>query len=94
MTGHEVQVCHDGQAALATAAEFQPEVVLLDIGLPGMDGYEVARHLRAQPKMEGALIVALTGYGKEEDVQRSRDAGFDHHIVKPADLALLSKLFE
>jgi signal transduction histidine kinase len=94
MTGHEVQVCHDGQTALAAAAEFEPEVVLLDIGLPGMDGYEVARQLRAHPNSEGVLIVALTGYGKDEDVQRSREAGFDHHIVKPADLTLLSKLFE
>jgi CheY-like chemotaxis protein/two-component sensor histidine kinase len=93
VSGHEVQVCHDGIKALELAGNFQPDVVLLDIGLPGMDGYEVARQLRGQPKTEAALIVALTGYGQEEDMRRSREAGFDHHIVKPADLAALSSLF-
>jgi CheY-like chemotaxis protein len=91
--GHEVEVCHDGGEALATIAQFQPEVVLLDIGLPGMDGYEVARRLRNHPATESAMLVALTGYGQEEDIRRSRDAGFDHHFVKPADLGALTTLF-
>jgi signal transduction histidine kinase len=93
MAGHDVHVCHDGADALAAVPRFRPEVVLLDIGLPGIDGYEVARRLRRQPETQEALIVALTGYGLEEDVRRSHAAGFDHHFVKPADLAALSALF-
>jgi signal transduction histidine kinase/DNA-binding response OmpR family regulator len=91
--GHDVQVSHDGAEALATVATFYPHVVLLDIGLPGMDGYEVARRLRGHPATESALLVALTGYGQEDDVRRSREAGIDHHFVKPADLAALTTLF-
>jgi len=83
--GQEVRVAHDGPEALGIAAEFRPEVVLLDIGLPGMDGYEVARTLRQRPESGGTLIVALTGWGQDEDVGRSRAAGIDHHLVKPAD---------
>ena len=83
--GQEVRVAHDGPEALAVAEEFRPEVVLLDIGLPGMDGYEVARRLRERPEFEGTLLVALTGWGQESDVERSRAAGFDHHLVKPAN---------
>jgi CheY-like chemotaxis protein len=81
--GHEVRLAQDGLSALETAAEFHPEVVLLDIGLPGMDGYEVGRRLRATTGPEGIVLVALTGYGQEEDRQRAREAGFDHHLVKP-----------
>ncbi len=92
--GNVVHVCNDGAEALAVVAEFRPEVVLLDIGLPGIDGYEVARQLRSRPESESVLLVALTGYGQEEDVRRSRDAGFDHHFVKPADLAALTAVFE
>ena len=83
--GQEVRVAHDGPEALAVAEEFRPEVVLLDIGLPGMDGNEVARRLRGRPEFERTLIVALTGWGQEADVERSREAGFDHHLVKPAN---------
>jgi signal transduction histidine kinase len=86
MLGHEVRVMYDGAAAIAAASEFKPEVVLLDIGLPGIDGYQVARALRAKPATAGALLIALTGYGQESDRQRTRDAGFDHHLVKPASL--------
>ncbi len=86
MLGHEVRVMYDGTAAIVTASEFKPEVVLLDIGLPGIDGYQVARALRAEPATAGALLIALTGYGQESDRQRTRDAGFDHHLVKPASL--------
>ena len=83
--GQEVRVAHDGPEALTVAGEFRPEVVLLDIGLPGMDGNEVARRLRERPEFEKTLIVALTGWGQESDVERSRAAGFDHHLVKPAN---------
>jgi PAS domain S-box-containing protein len=83
--GQDVRVAHDGPAALREAGDFRPDVVLLDIGMPGMDGCEVARRLRAQPETGRALLVALTGWGQESDRQRSREAGFDHHLVKPVD---------
>jgi signal transduction histidine kinase/DNA-binding response OmpR family regulator len=92
VAGHATRVSHDGPTALTTAAEFQPDAVLLDIGLPGMDGYEVARRLRAAPTTRRALLVALTGYGQIEDQRRAREAGFDHHLVKPADLEALAAL--
>jgi CheY-like chemotaxis protein len=81
--GHEVRLARDGPSALEAAAEFQPEIVVLDIGLPGMDGYEVGLRLRAARGSAGIVLVAVTGYGQEEDRQRARDAGFDHHLVKP-----------
>ncbi|HEY5678267.1 MAG TPA: ATP-binding protein, partial [Myxococcales bacterium] len=84
--GHDVRVAHDGAAALEEAAAFTPEVVLLDIGLPGMDGYEVVRRLRELPQTRGALIVALTGFGQDSDRRRAIAAGFDDHLVKPVDL--------
>ncbi len=83
--GQEVRVAHDGPEALTIAEEFLPEVILLDIGLPGMDGNEVARRLRERPEFRRALFVALTGWGQESDVERSREAGFDHYLVKPAN---------
>ncbi|HJT75642.1 MAG TPA: ATP-binding protein, partial [Gemmataceae bacterium] len=87
--GHEVRTAHDGAAALQAAEAFRPEVVLLDIGLPRMDGYEVARRLRDQVGLHEALLVALTGYGRDEDRRRAEEAGFDAHLVKPADPAAL-----
>jgi PAS domain S-box-containing protein len=84
MAGHEVRFALEGESALAIAAEFRPEVVVLDIGLPGMDGYEVARRMRAELKREQPVILALTGYGQEEDRRRATAAGFDHYLVKPA----------
>jgi PAS domain S-box-containing protein len=91
---HEVRVAGDGPSGLETARDFRPQVVLLDIGLPrGMDGYEVARRLREVPGTGPALLVALTGYGGEEDRRRTEAAGFDAHCVKPADLAVLRRLF-
>lgn len=81
--GHIVEVAYDGETALSRIGDFQPEIVLLDIGLPGMSGYEVAKKLRANPVYEGLVLAAVTGYGQEEDVRRSRDAGFDHHLTKP-----------
>lgn len=90
--GQEVRTAHDGPAALETARTFKPRVVLLDIGLPGMTGYEVAPRLRELPGMESAVLVALTGYGQEEDRQRALDAGCDHHMVKPVDFDALKAL--
>jgi signal transduction histidine kinase/DNA-binding response OmpR family regulator len=92
VSGHQVRICHDGASALAAAADYQPEVVLLDIGLPGMNGYEVARRLRGHAATRKALLIALTGYGQAEDEQRAREAGFDHHLIKPADLDALAGL--
>jgi len=85
LEGHDVKFALDGPAALALASDFQPEAVLLDIGLPGMDGYEVARKLRERPETREALIVAITGYGQQEDRALTKAAGFDHHLVKPVD---------
>lgn len=90
--GHEVKVAHDGAAALAVATTFVPHVVFLDIGMPGMDGYEVARRLRQQPGMETAVLAALTGWGQQEDRRRTAEAGFDHHFVKPPEPAALERL--
>jgi PAS domain S-box-containing protein len=90
--GHPVEMAHDGVAALQAAREVRPEVVLLDIGLPGMDGYEVASRLRATPGLERVRLIALTGYGQEADRRRSSLAGFDHHLVKPVDLEHLRGL--
>ncbi len=90
--GQEVRVAHDGPSALGLVEGFQPEIVLLDIGLPGMDGHEVARRLRARPDFERTLLVALTGWGQETDRQKSREAGFDRHLVKPVDPVTLLDL--
>src|SRR5262249_2870241 len=91
--GHHVRVAHTGPAALQAAEEFQPEVVVLDIGLPGMNGYEVARRLRQDPRSGGAVLIAVTGYGKEDDRRRSEGAGFDHHLTKPVEPDKLRQLF-
>jgi PAS domain S-box-containing protein len=90
--GYETRMAHDGQAALRAAEEFAPDAILLDIGLPVMDGYEVARRLRERPEMPPLLLVALTGYGQERDRQLSREAGFDYHLVKPVEPEKLSSL--
>jgi CheY-like chemotaxis protein len=90
--GHDVRVTHDGPAALELAREFKPTIVLLDIGLPGMNGFEVARALRALPETCDCLLVAVSGYGQAEDQRQSREAGFDRHLVKPVDLAELQEI--
>ncbi|PYQ11708.1 MAG: hypothetical protein DMF80_21015 [Acidobacteria bacterium] len=90
MGGHDVRMAHDGPAALALAREHRPELVLLDIGLPAMSGYEVAQLMR--PGLERTVIVALTGYGQGEDRRRATEAGFDHHLVKPVDVQKLWQL--
>ncbi|MFM0627892.1 chemotaxis protein CheB [Paraburkholderia xenovorans] len=92
LDGHEVKVARDGPSALLLAVDFRPDVVLLDIGLPGMDGYEVARRLRVIPGFADTLLVALSGYGGEEHRHRAEQAGFDQHLVKPADIDRLNAL--
>ncbi len=92
LEGHEIQVVYTGEDALEVAATFQPQIVLLDIGLPKMDGYEVARQLRARRSVESLRIVALTGYGHLGDRQRSQAAGFDAHLVKPVEFEALSRV--
>ena len=92
LQGHEVHVAHSGQAALTLAAEYRPDVILLDIGMPGMNGYEVARHVRAQETFADTLLVAVTGYGRASDVKQTESAGFDHHLVKPIDYEKLEAL--
>ena len=89
MEGFEVKVANEGPTALEIAKDFRPDVVLLDIGLPGMNGFEVAQQLRKQPASRDALLIALTGYGEAESRLRSAQAGFDFHMVKPADVNLL-----
>jgi two-component system CheB/CheR fusion protein len=93
LVGHDVQVAYSGQSALEVAMEFQPTIVLLDIGLPEMNGYEVARRLRQRPQSKDTLLIAMTGYGQDSDLQRSTQAGFDYHLVKPVDPEKLEGLF-
>jgi CheY-like chemotaxis protein len=90
--GHQVRVAHTGPEALKVAHESHPEMLILDIGLPEMSGYEVARRLRQQPQFGKAIIVAVTGYGQAEDRRRTEEAGFDHHLTKPVDPAALESL--
>jgi len=92
--GHEVQLAHDGPQALACAESFRPEIVLLDIGLPGMDGYGVAERLRRESRLPGLLLIALTGFGQHEDRRRSFEAGFDFHLTKPVHPGALRKMIE
>jgi PAS domain S-box-containing protein len=92
MGGCEIRVVHDGPSVLAAAMAFEPDVILLDIGLPGMNGYEVAEQLRREPRFRMTLLVAITGWGTEQDRRRSEAAGFDHHLTKPVDLAALEPL--
>jgi two-component system CheB/CheR fusion protein len=87
MAGHQVDVARDGPSGLARARELSPDVVFCDIGLPQMDGYRVARAMRAEPGIREAFLVALTGYGLADDQRRAADAGFDAHLTKPATLA-------
>jgi PAS domain S-box-containing protein len=91
-SGHDVHTAHDGASALEQADAHKPEIVLLDIGLPGISGYTVAKRLRELPGLSAVKLIAMTGYGQEEDRKRSRDAGFDHHLIKPVDIAVLGAL--
>jgi CheY-like chemotaxis protein len=91
--GHEVRIAHDGATGLTLARSFHPQVILLDIGLPDMDGYAVAHRLRSED-LGGDLLVALTGYGEADDRERARKAGFDRHLTKPVDPDALVTLFD
>jgi len=91
--GHEVETCLDGVSGISAAATFSPDVVLLDIGLPDMDGYEVSRRLRESGSNRNVILVAVTGYGLPSDHLRSAEAGFDHHLTKPVDYEALIRLF-
>jgi CheY-like chemotaxis protein len=92
--GHDTRMAFDGPAGLDVVASFAPEIAFLDIGLPEMDGYELARRLRAQVAAPGLRLVALTGYGQDADRRRSVDAGFDEHIVKPIDIVEVASAIE
>jgi len=94
MSGFHPHVAHDGARALQLADECRPDVALLDIGLPGMDGREIARRIRTRPWGHHALLIALSGWGSEGDQRQSLDAGFDHHLVKPVSLDALFDLLE
>ena len=94
LAGQEVRVAYDGPTAIRHATEFRPELVLLDIGMPGMDGYEVCRRLRQEIALDKATVVALTGWGQDDDRRRSHEAGFDHHIVKPVEPSALQRLLD
>ncbi len=94
LQGHEVRIAYDGEGALSAFAEFAPEVVLLDIGMPGMSGNEVAQRIRRMPQGSGTVLVAVTGWGQEKDKNLAFAAGFDHHLTKPIDLARLRSLLE
>src|SRR5262249_48350134 len=92
LSGHEVLAAHDGQEAVEAAGWFRPDVALLDIGMPKRNGFEAARHIREQPWGRNVLLVAVTGWGQEEDKRRAAEAGFDYHLTKPVDPAALEKL--
>ena len=92
--GHGVQTEYDGAAAVNAARSQQPDVILLDIGMPKLNGYEAARQIRSHDPHSPVLLVAVTGWGQEEDRRRSKEAGFHHHLVKPVDLATLERIFE
>ena len=92
MLGYDVRTAYDGEAGVAAAAEFRPTLVLCDIGMPKVNGYDAARRIREQPWGKEMVLVALTGWGQEEDRRKSSDAGFDQHLVKPVETPALMKL--
>jgi|SRR5579871_2472765 len=91
LSGHETSSVYSAADALEAAASFKPDVVLLDIGLPGMDGYEVAQKMRELPGLRNVRLIAVTGYGRADDRLRARDAGFDDHLTKPVEFARLER---
>lgn len=93
LSGHEVRIAYSGKQALALAEEFRPQLVMMDIGMPEMDGYEVARSIRAQAWGRDMVLVAITGWGQDEDRREAEAAGFDHHRAKPVELDSLDPLF-
>ena len=92
LNGHDVRIAHDGSRGLELAAEFDPDVVICDIGLPGMDGYQVARAFRSRQALRDMFLVALSGYAQPDDLQRARDAGFNRHLAKPTSVESLERL--
>jgi two-component system CheB/CheR fusion protein len=92
LCGHDVAFAHTSPAGISKAREFKPEIVLCDIGLPGMDGFAVARAFRADDALRGAFLVALTGHALPKDIAQATEAGFDRHIAKPPNLDLLTKV--
>jgi CheY-like chemotaxis protein len=92
LRGHDVRVAFDGSHALATAAEFLPEVVFLDLGMPEMDGYQVAKNLRQMSSLHEPTLIALSGYGQDEAFRRSKEAGFHHHLIKPVRLSSIEEV--
>ncbi len=92
LMGHEVRRAHDGEAGVLAAAELRPDLVLMDLGMPRLNGYEAARRIRAEPWGRGPFLVALTGWGTDDDRQRTHDAGFDRHLVKPVDVDALARM--
>ena len=90
--GHTTQTAHSGLEALDAARRFLPEVIFLDIGLPGMSGYDVARQLRSEPSLSSVVLVALTGWGSEDDKRQSREAGFDFHLTKPVEVKAIESI--
>ena len=89
LEGYEARTLHEGERVVAMAREFRPDVILLDIGLPGISGYDVARAVRGDAQVGGVRLVAVSGYGRAEDRERARAAGFDEHLVKPVDFGAL-----
>ncbi|MEO7499524.1 MAG: ATP-binding protein, partial [Casimicrobiaceae bacterium] len=92
LAGHETHTAHDGIAAVDAAAALRPDVIVLDLGLPRMNGYDAAREIRRQPSGKAVLLIALTGWGGDDDRKKSRDAGFDAHLVKPLEMAAFAEL--
>jgi CheY-like chemotaxis protein len=92
LSGHEIRLAHDGKSALEIARNYKPSVVLLDIGLPGMNGYEVCKTMKLEPSLKDTVYIAQTGWSQEEHIQRSKEAGFNHHLIKPIDMKELQDL--
>ncbi len=92
--GNSVRITHDGRSALAVGAEFVPDLILMDIGMPGMDGYETCERMRQEPWSANVKIVALTGWGQEEDKRKAKRAGFDLHLVKPVERKTLVEVID
>ena len=94
LLGNDTQTAHDGLEAVAMSVAFKPNVILMDIGMPKLNGYDACRRIREQPWADGTVIIALTGWGQDEDRQKSKDAGFNGHFVKPVDHAALMRFLE
>jgi DNA-binding response OmpR family regulator len=94
LMGNEISTAYDGFAAVEAAEQFRPDIILLDIGLPKLNGYDACRRIREQAWSNGMVIVALTGWGQQDDRRRTAEAGFDHHLVKPVELAALEGILQ